>query len=87
MQSTEVVLTVIAVLCVVAAFMLVAAETAIGRVSRTRVEELARERPGKPTERLRAVIEQRRRLMAKSSLARRAKTGFSPDRFSQQARP
>ena len=33
----------IAVLCVVAAFMLVAAETAIGRVSRTRVEELARE--------------------------------------------
>ena len=53
----------IAVLCVVAAFMLVAAETAIGRVSRTRVEELARERPGKPTERLRAVIEQRARYV------------------------
>ena len=63
MQSTEVVLTVIAVLCVVLAFLLVAAETAIGRVSRSRVEEMARDRPGRATERLRTLVDERARYV------------------------
>ena len=52
-----------AVLCVLLAFVLVATETAIGRVSRTRVEEMVRERPGKATERLRALIDDRARYV------------------------
>ncbi len=52
-----------AVLFVVAAGLLVAAETALGRVSRSRVEEMAREKPGKPTSRLRAMIEERARYV------------------------
>ncbi|MGB7980936.1 MAG: hemolysin family protein [Candidatus Nanopelagicales bacterium] len=52
-----------AMLFVVAAGLLVAAETAIGRVSRSRVEEMAREKPGKQTQRLRAVIEDRARYV------------------------
>jgi CBS domain containing-hemolysin-like protein len=52
-----------ALVCVVAAFLLVAAETAIGRVSRSRVDELLRERPGRPTERLRDVVDERARYV------------------------
>jgi CBS domain containing-hemolysin-like protein len=53
----------LALLSVVAAFLLVAAETAIGRVSRSRVEELVRERPGRATERLRLLIDERARYV------------------------
>ncbi len=52
-----------AVLFVVAAFLLVAAETAIGRVSRSRVEEMVRERPGRSTDRLTALIDERARYV------------------------
>lgn len=53
----------IAVACVLLAGLLVAAETAIGRVSRARVDELVRERPGRRTERLRELVEQRARYV------------------------
>jgi CBS domain containing-hemolysin-like protein len=53
----------LAVAAVLLAGLLVAAETAIGRVSRTRVEELVRERPGKATERLRDLVEERARYV------------------------
>jgi CBS domain containing-hemolysin-like protein len=53
----------IAIVAVVLAFLLVAAETAFGRVSRSRVEELVRERPGKASERLRVLIEERARYV------------------------
>ncbi len=63
MEGSEAFLVVVAILCVVAAFLLVAAETAIGRVSRTRVEEMVREKPGRPTERLRMIVEERARYV------------------------
>jgi CBS domain containing-hemolysin-like protein len=53
----------VAIVCVLLAFLLVAAETAIGRVSRSRVEELVRERPGAATDRLRDLIEERARYV------------------------
>ena len=64
MEDPEWLMIAIAVACVVAAFLLVTAETAIGRVSRTRVEELSRERPGKATDRLRAVVDDRARYVS-----------------------
>ena len=53
----------LAILFVVTAAFLVAAETAIGRVSRSRVEEMAREKPGKATDRLRLIVEDRARYV------------------------
>jgi CBS domain containing-hemolysin-like protein len=63
MDRSEWVMLGLAVAAVVLAFLLVAAETAIGRVSRTRVEEMVRERPNRATERLRLVIEERARYV------------------------
>jgi CBS domain containing-hemolysin-like protein len=63
MDSTDWLMIGAAVLFVVAAFVLVAAETAIGRVSRSRVDEMVRERPGRATQRLGQVIEQRARYV------------------------
>jgi CBS domain containing-hemolysin-like protein len=63
MDRSDLLLLGFAVACVVLAFILVAAETAIERVSRTRVEEMARERPGRPTQRLRQIIGERARYV------------------------
>ncbi len=63
MQTTDWVLIGLAVLFVVTAAFLVAAETAIGRVSRSRAHEMARERPGKATERLELIVEDRARYV------------------------
>ncbi len=62
-MSSEVTMIAIAVVCVVLAGFLVAGETAIGRVSRARVDELVRERPGRRTERLRDLVGQRARYV------------------------
>ena len=61
METTDWVLIGLAVLFVVTAAFLVAAETAIGRVSRSRAHDMARERPGKATERLELIVEDRAR--------------------------
>ncbi|MGB8019957.1 MAG: hemolysin family protein [Candidatus Nanopelagicales bacterium] len=63
MSTTQVVMVVVAVVCVATAGLLVAAETAIGRVSRSRAEELARERPGRRTERLCELLDDRARYV------------------------
>lgn len=63
MSTTQLVIIGLAVVCVVLAGLLVAAETAIGRVSRARAEELARERPGRRTERLCELLEDRARYV------------------------
>jgi magnesium and cobalt exporter, CNNM family len=63
METADGVMIAIAVLCVVLAFLLVAAETAIGRVSRSRVDEMERERPGRAVERLRTLVEERARYV------------------------
>jgi CBS domain containing-hemolysin-like protein len=63
MTRAEWVMLGLAGLSVLLAFLLVAAETAIGRVSRTRVEEMVRDRPGRATERLRDVIDERARYV------------------------
>ena len=63
MAESDWVMLVLAILFVVTAAFLVAAETAIGRVSRSRVEEMAREKPGKATERLRLIVEDRARYV------------------------
>jgi CBS domain containing-hemolysin-like protein len=63
MQTADWTMLAVAVLCVVLAFLLVASETAIGRVSRSRVDEMARERPGRPTERLKVLIDERARYV------------------------
>lgn len=63
MSENQVVMLVLAILFVAIAGVLVAVETAIGRVSRPQVEELARERPGRSTERLRAIIDERARYI------------------------
>ena len=63
MGQTEWVMLVLAILFVVTAAFLVAAETAIGRVSRSRAEEMARDKPGKATDRLRLIVEDRARYV------------------------
>ncbi len=63
MAESDWVMLVLAILFVVTAAFLVAAETAIGRVSRSRVEEMARDKPGKATERLRVIVEDRARYV------------------------
>jgi CBS domain containing-hemolysin-like protein len=63
MAESDWVMLVLAILFVVTAAFLVAAETAIGRVSRSRVEEMARDKPGRATERLRTIVEDRARYV------------------------
>ena len=63
MTQSDWVMLALAIVFVVTAAVLVAVETAIGRVSRSRVEEMAREKPGKATERLRRVIDERARYV------------------------
>ena len=63
MTVDEAVLIGLGVLFVVFAFLLVAAETAFGRVSRARAEELVRERPGRTSERLRMMLPERARYV------------------------
>jgi CBS domain containing-hemolysin-like protein len=63
MNTFETVMLVTAVLCVCLAFLLVGAETAIGRVSRSRAEEMARERPSRATHRLRDMLDERARYV------------------------
>jgi CBS domain containing-hemolysin-like protein len=62
-DRSDLVVLVLAIVFVVASGLLVAAETAIGRVSRSRVEEMAREKPGRATERLQVVIDDRVRYV------------------------
>ena len=63
MEDADWVMVVLAVLFVITAAFLVAAETAIGRVSRSRVEEMARDKPGKATDRLRVIVGDRARYV------------------------
>ncbi len=63
MITSELVLMGVAVLFVVLAFVLVAAETAIGRVSRSRADEMARDNPSRRTERLPGLLEERARYV------------------------
>ena len=63
MADSDWVMLALAILFVVTAAFLVAAETAIGRVSRSRVDEMAREKPGKATDRLRLIVEDRARYV------------------------
>lgn len=63
MPTSDVVVLVLSIFFVLLAGLLVAAETAVGRVSRTRVEEMAHDRPGKPVERLQLVIDDRARYV------------------------
>jgi len=63
MDNSDIVVLVLAIVFVVMAGLLVAAETAIGRVSRSRVEEMAREKPSKATDRLQLVIDDRVRYV------------------------
>jgi CBS domain containing-hemolysin-like protein len=63
MDNADLVILGIAVACVLLAFVLVAVETAIGRVSRSRVDDMVREKPGRATERLRDLVEERARYV------------------------
>ncbi|MCU0262719.1 MAG: hemolysin family protein [Candidatus Nanopelagicales bacterium] len=63
MTEPDWVMLALAVAFVVAAGVLVAVETAIGRVSRSRVEEMARDKPGPATARLRLIVDDRARYV------------------------
>ncbi len=63
MTQSDWVMLALAIVFVVTAAVLVAVETAIGRVSRSRVEEMAREKPGRATDRLRLIIDDRARYV------------------------
>ena len=77
MDTSEAILLGAAIVCVILAFVLVATETAIGRVSRNRAEELARERPSRATHRLRDMLRGAGALRERGALPAHAVRGRS----------